>query len=93
MNALQEVEGGLDQTQVLQKRQQNLQDAADKSTKAYRLTEQQYKEGETDLIDVLNIQQRLFEAQRNLVSVKRQRIDQWTALNLALGGDWQPTEE
>ncbi|WP_108810226.1 efflux transporter outer membrane subunit [Sphingorhabdus sp. Alg231-15] len=93
LNALQEVENGLDQTQVLRKRQQILQDAADKSTTAYRLTELQYKEGETDLIDVLNIQQRLFAAQRDLVSVKRQRIDQWMALNLALGGDWQPTEE
>ncbi len=89
LSALREVEDNLDAVQVLARREAILETAAENAGTAYALAQLQYQEGEIDLIDVLNFQQRLFSAERNLVSVRRQRIDQWVGLNLALGGSWQ----
>ncbi len=89
LNALNEAETNLDQAIVLRRRQNALDNAARASNRAFQLTQLQYKEGETDLIDVLNVQQRVFNAERALVTIRRARIEQWVALNLALGGDWQ----
>ncbi len=88
LGALREVEDNLDQVKVLARREGILENAAEESGTAYALAQLQYAEGEIALIDVLNIQQRLFAAERNLVAVRRARIEQWVALNLALGGDW-----
>ncbi|SIN64428.1 Outer membrane efflux protein [Parasphingorhabdus marina DSM 22363] len=89
LTALNEAETSLDQAVVLKRRENALDNAARASARAYRLSQLQYKEGETDLIDVLNIQQRLFNAERGLVTIRRARVEQWVALNLALGGGWQ----
>lgn len=92
LGALREVEDNLDQVQVLAAREDILEAAAEESSTAYLLAELQYEEGEIALIDVLNIQQRLFAAEQNLVAVRRTRIEQWVALNLALGGSWEDGE-
>jgi NodT family efflux transporter outer membrane factor (OMF) lipoprotein len=89
LGALREAEDNLDAVEVLARRELVLETAAEDAGTAYALAQLQYQEGEIDLIDVLNFQQRLFSAERNLVSVRRQRIDQWVELNLALGGSWQ----
>ena len=89
LDALRDVENNLDQVQVLAERELILENAAEQSGTALALTQLQYAEGEVDLIDVLNIQQRLFAAERNLVTIRRVRIEQWVALNLALGGSWE----
>jgi len=88
LSALRDVEDNLDQVQVLAQREAILERAAEESGTAYALAQLQYSEGEIALIDVLNIQQRLFGAERSLVAVRRARIEQWVALNLALGGTW-----
>lgn len=88
LGALREVEDNLDAVQVFADRELILETAAEEAGTAYSLAQLQYQEGEIDLIDVLNFQQRLFSAERNLVQVRRQRIDQWVGLNLALGGSW-----
>ncbi len=67
------------------------EDAISRSAVENREAQWPYAEGEFDLINVLNIQQRLFAAERNLVTIRRVRIEQWAALNLALGGDWNRT--
>lgn len=89
LDALREVEDNLDAVRVLAQREMILETAAEEAGTAYALSQLQYSEGEIDLIDVLNFQQRLFSAERNLVTVRRQRIDQWVALNLSLGGTWE----
>ncbi|MEM1197636.1 MAG: TolC family protein [Pseudomonadota bacterium] len=89
--ALQDVENNLDAVEVLARREFILETAAEAAGTAYSLAQLQYQEGEIDLIDVLNFQQRLFAAESNLVSVRRQRVDQWVGLNLALGGTWETT--
>ncbi len=48
-----------------------------------------YNAGESELLDVLSIQQRVVSAQRSLSSVKRLLLEQRVNLNLALGGDWR----
>lgn len=88
LSALRDVEDNLDQVQVLARRELILENAAEASGTSYALAQLQYSEGEIDLIDVLNIQQRLFAAEQNLVAVRRARVEQWVALNLALGGAW-----
>ncbi|WP_298471527.1 TolC family protein [uncultured Erythrobacter sp.] len=88
LGALRDVEDNLDQVQVLAQREVILENAAEESGTAYALAQLQYAEGEIALIDVLNIQQRLFGAERSLVAVRRARIEQWVTLNLALGGSW-----
>ena len=92
LSALRDAEDNLDQVQVLAERELILENAAEQSGTAYALTQFQYVEGEVDLIDVLNIQQRLFAAERNLVTIRRVRVEQWVALNLALGGSWEHGE-
>ncbi|MEO0871368.1 MAG: TolC family protein, partial [Pseudomonadota bacterium] len=91
--ALRDVEDNLDAVEVFAQREAILETAAEEAGTAYSLAQLQYEEGEIDLIDVLNFQQRLFSAERNLVTVRRQRVDQWVGLNLALGGTWDTTPD
>ncbi|MEM1051536.1 MAG: efflux transporter outer membrane subunit [Pseudomonadota bacterium] len=86
--ALREVEDDLDQVEVLRLRELAAKTARDEAVEAVKLGELRYKEGETDLIDLLSLQQRQFSTEQNFVSIQRERIDQWVSLNLALGGSW-----
>ncbi|MEM8867511.1 MAG: efflux transporter outer membrane subunit [Verrucomicrobiota bacterium] len=88
LNAFSEVERGLDQGVILNRREAELQTAFEEASEAYRVAQLRYKEGETELLDVLTIQQRVFTAESSLVSVKRLRLEQNVNLNLALGGSW-----
>lgn len=89
LDAFQEVESGLDQSVVLREQEASLKDAAKNAQEAFRSADLQYKEGETSLLDVLVIQQRVFSADSNRVSIERARLEQWVNLNLALGGSWE----
>ncbi len=59
-----------------------------KRRRAYRIAELRYKEGESDLLDMLTVQQRVFTADTNLLSVDRLLLEQRVNLHLALGGSW-----
>ncbi|NKB43016.1 MAG: efflux transporter outer membrane subunit [Alphaproteobacteria bacterium] len=89
LDAFQEVESSLDQNVVLRERAASLRIAAREANKALRIVRLRYDEGETDLLDVLTIQQSVFSSDSNLVSIERARLDEWVGLNQALGGDWQ----
>ncbi len=89
LQAFSDVESALDQGQVLTARLAQLKEAADQSAKAYRLAELRYKEGETSLVDLLTVQQRLIGARSSLSSVQRLLLQQRVNLNLALGGSWE----
>ena len=89
LEAFQEVEQGLDQSVVLREQEASLKKAAENANEAYRSADLQYKEGETSLLDVLVIQQRVFSADSNSVSIERARLENWVNLNLALGGSWE----
>ena len=87
LTAFGEVETSLDQDAVLHTRETELQEAIEQANKAYRIVKLRYKEGETDLLDVLTIRQRMITAKSNLISVQRLLLAQRVNLNLALGGN------
>ncbi len=87
--AFSEVETALDQRLNLQRREASLAQATNQSREALRLAKLRFKEGESDLIDVLTVQQRVDSAQSNHLSLQRAQLQQFVDLNLALGGDWQ----
>ncbi len=89
LDAFNEVETNLDQSTVLREREQSLDAAANEAGEALRIAQLRFNEGESDLLDVLTIQQRVFSTQSALVNVQRARLEQRVNLNLALGGDWE----
>lgn len=89
LKAFGEVEQSLDQGVVLSRRRGELEIAAQEAKEAYRIADLRYQEGESDLLDVLSVRQRVFAAGTNLVSVERQLLDQRVSLHLALGGSWE----
>lgn len=88
LNAFSEVESALDQGLVLIERDRALLEAAEQAENAYRLADLRYREGESSLLDLLNIQQRELAAKSNYSSVQRLQLEQRVGLNLALGGSW-----
>lgn len=88
LTAFREVEGSLDRSQLLRRREQSLRAAARAANRALALARLRYEEGATDLLDVLTIQSTTFAADSALVAVARERLDEWINLNLALGGGW-----
>ena len=89
LNAFSDVEGALDQEVVLRRRAEELKIAVLESREAYRLADIRYIEGETDLIDVLDVQSRVFAAESELISVQRSQLSERVSLSLALGGSWE----
>jgi len=89
LSAFSEVETALDQRVVLKERNDALTESLKAAEEALRIANLQFSEGEIALIDVLSIQQRMFSARRNLLSIQRTALSQHVNLNLALGGDWK----
>lgn len=88
ITAFQEVENSLDQNAVLANREAALKEAAANASAALDLAQIRYREGETNLLDVLQIQSSKFAADSALVRVQSQQLQEWVTLNLALGGGW-----
>lgn len=88
LEAFAEVEQNLDQGQVLLTRERELTKARDEINTAYEVARLRYAEGESELIDVLTIQQRQATAESNLIAIRRALLDQRINLYLALGGEW-----
>ncbi|MEO0576454.1 MAG: efflux transporter outer membrane subunit [Pseudomonadota bacterium] len=89
LNAFREVEDSLDQNAVLAERTALLAEAARQTQRAFDVAQLRYQEGETDLLDVLQIQANTFSADSALVTIQRQQLDEWINLHLALGGSWE----
>jgi multidrug efflux system outer membrane protein len=56
---------------------------------AFRISELQYREGTIDIVQLLQNQQNLFNAQQALVQTKLGRLEASIALYNALGGGWE----
>lgn len=83
--ALNEVENALTQEAALSKQQQHYQ-AAFGHSEASRLHYQaKYKEGLTDILDLLNAKQSAFEARIQLLQIQQARLTNRISLGLALG--------
>jgi outer membrane protein TolC len=86
LRAFAEVESALASEQFLAKREADLTVAATQSAAALRLARLRYQAGLDNFIVVLEAQRRSLEADTQLVSVRRQRLDNRADLHLALGG-------
>ena len=87
--AFQEVENSIDQNAIIAERAAALAEAAAAQNRALELAQLRYQEGETNLLDVLQVQANTLSADSALVTVRREQLDEWISLNLALGGSWE----
>ena len=89
LNAFNEVERSLSAETSLCLRSQSLGNSAQQATRAHRLATLRYQEGKSDLLDVLQLHQRLLEIQQSLCRVELLQLTERVNLHLALGGDFQ----
>ncbi len=88
MNALQEVENGLDTDHSQKLRAEALARAANESQLAAKLALSSYRNGLVDILTLLDAQQRAYDRQSAHLSALAARIDNRVFLHLALGGDY-----
>lgn len=86
LQAYREVESALSGESLLTARQKALAEALSESAEAERLAGEQYADGLTDIITVLESQRRLFEARSRELSVRAEILRNRIRLILALGG-------
>ncbi len=89
LNAFNEVEHSLSTEASLRARSRSLRDAAGQAAAAHRLAKLRYQEGESDLLDVLQLHQRVLEIEQSLYRVELLALSERINLHLALGGDFQ----
>jgi NodT family efflux transporter outer membrane factor (OMF) lipoprotein len=89
LSALQEVEDSLAAYRTEQVRRRALADAVAASRDAVDLARQQYQQGVTDFLTVLDAQRTLLSAENSLVQSDSNLCDDLVALYKALGGGWE----
>lgn len=86
LSALSEVEGARDQLATLGAREALLMDVLKNTEDALELTELRYRAGDTDLIDVLTLRQRVFAAERAVIANESAQLQAQIQFYQALGG-------
>ncbi|MGA1871200.1 MAG: efflux transporter outer membrane subunit [bacterium] len=86
LNAYAEVESTLNTEIILARREKVQSLAVEQALAARDLAQEQYTAGLVDYLTLLEAQRSAYEAQSQLLSLKRQRIDARIDLYLALGG-------
>ncbi|MEL6567149.1 MAG: efflux transporter outer membrane subunit [Pseudomonadota bacterium] len=86
LSALADVENTSDLFSNLRERESLLKTVLTESNEALRLTEVRYQAGDTDLLDVLNLRQRSFAAERALIANRAAQLQTQVRLYQALGG-------
>ena len=66
-----------------------LEEAKVEAEKALKVAQLRFDDGRSDLFDGLTIQRILLGANAHPISIQRAQLDQFVALNLAPGGDWE----
>ncbi|MBL6853575.1 MAG: efflux transporter outer membrane subunit [Alphaproteobacteria bacterium] len=87
-SALSDTESAMGQVSSLQEQERLVTIQEQNAAEAYRIAELQYREGVTDLLNVLQTQQTLFNTQDNLVQIRLARLQAGVSLYRALGGGW-----
>jgi NodT family efflux transporter outer membrane factor (OMF) lipoprotein len=88
LTAFSEIEQNLDNGLDFASRASALEEAYQQSEKALKIANIRYQEGESELLDTLQIQQQMISAKSNLLSIRRSQLEQQVNLYLALGGSW-----
>ena len=86
--AFKEVETALAAEGFLKEQEAALERASVEAARSVKLAAGQYERGLTDILTLLDSQQRSFDARSSLTSVKAQRLRNRADLHLALGGDF-----
>jgi NodT family efflux transporter outer membrane factor (OMF) lipoprotein len=86
LDAFAEVESALATERFLAERETHVAEAAEQLVAAQRLAEERYATGVGIYLVVLEAQSRALTAQSELLTVRRQRLDNRVNLHLALGG-------
>jgi NodT family efflux transporter outer membrane factor (OMF) lipoprotein len=86
LRAFSEVETALSAERFLENREADLAEAAGQATASLRLAENRYDSGLETFVTVLESQRRSLDAESQLLSIKRSRLDNRIDLHLALGG-------
>jgi outer membrane protein TolC len=89
LNALEEVEAALTNSDLLERREQFLADAVDNNLQAYNLGRKQYDVGQIELINLLQLQAGWIGARVTLLDIRNQRLAERVNLHLALGGSFE----
>ncbi len=89
LDAFKDVESSLDASSSLERRLASTEEALNEAQSALDAAKLRYQNGYTDLLSVLTVQQRVRNLESNYLATKRQRLVNYGALNLALGGGWE----
>ncbi len=88
LNAMREVETALKGELELSRELQSVQRSVDALKNAEKVSQERYIRGIITLQDLLNIQQRRYLAQQNLLRTQQEKWTTRVSLYMALGGDW-----
>jgi multidrug efflux system outer membrane protein len=93
LNAYADVENALTQVANTRRAQEHLQGEILAAQEAFDIAQLQYRQGATELLNVLQAQQQLFAAQDQLVQITLANRQAIIHLYEALGGGWQEPAE
>jgi outer membrane protein TolC len=88
LQALEQVEAGLTNEELLERREDFITRSVDNNKQAYDIALKQYDVGQIDLLSALQMQTRWLGARTNLIRVKNARLAERINLHLALGGSF-----
>ena len=88
LQAFREVEDALASNAATERRIELLETRVEAASASLRLSEDQYLQGLSSYLPVLTAQILLFDAERELLTVRRQLISDRVSLARALGGSW-----
>ena len=89
LKAFGNVGKSLDQGSVICKRRSLITQSLTDAKSALDVAEKNYKAGETDLFQVLQLRQKVNSLEASKITLERAQLDQIVGLNLALGGSWK----
>ena len=91
LRAVREVEDALGSDYHLAEQERALRHATEHGQAAEQLARRQYRRGLISVLDLLETERRLIDAESRWLEVRRQRVDNRALLHLALGGAAIPT--
>lgn len=90
ISAYGDIVGAIDQINTLDSRARATQATYDATAEVLRLSELKYQEGSLSMFELIGQRNAAANAESNLISIKRSRLEQWLTLHTALGGS--PTQ-
>lgn len=84
--AIQEVEDALTRYAAAHERTEHARGAASQYQNFFKIVEQRYREGASNLLELEDARRSMLDAERTQLGVQQERLQAWVALNRATGG-------